>query len=77
MRTEDVIEHVRQFKAVLLESIGSMSEQPGFDVSFHLNPFKLDDDDRTLYAQFEDYNVLLDQSLSLDKRKHLWHAYKL
>lgn len=77
MRTEDVVEHVRQCKAVLLESIGSMREQPGFAVSFHLNPFKLDDDDRTPYAQFEDYDVLLDQSLSLDKRKHLWHAYEL
>ena len=61
MKVDDVIAPLQKLKEVILQCIESDSEDIlDFDIQFHLDPFKEDDDERTDYATFEDYNKLLD-----------------
>ena len=76
----DMAQHLAVFKERLLKYIHKNQEKEatkGFEFYFNLDPFFKADGIGTKYADFDDYQELLDPFLKIEDREYYWKKYQL
>ena len=76
---EDMIKPIQKLKRKVIEQASDIdgADEEDLDFKFHFDPFKEEDLKSANYTTFEDYDNLMDHTLSEEDREFYWQAYTL